>query len=100
MHQLHRYFHSLHASEEALISTRACSKKVLYDMAGGLAGWWDNLAPTQQQSVIVAAVFLALTWAIGGLLIYAIRDANRKLDAKKAAGTSGEEVSCPVKGRF
>ncbi len=64
-------------------------------MANGLATWWDNLHPNQQQSVIIAAFFLALTWAIGGLLIYAIRDANRKADAKKAASQQ-EEVSWPI----
>lgn len=61
-------------------------------MAVGLAIWWDNLHPNQQQSVIIAAFFLALTWAIGGLLLYAIRDANRRGEAKKRSAQE-EEVS-------
>lgn len=60
----------------------------------GLATWWGNLAPNQQQAVYLAAFFLAITWALGGLLLYAIRDANRRGEAKKLPAQQEEEVSC------
>lgn len=60
----------------------------------GLATWWGNLAPNQQQAVYLAAFFLALTWVLGGLLLYAIRDANRRGEAKKSPSPQEDEVSC------